>query len=152
MSRSAAKRGDSWWAELTTPSWADGLDDDDGLEWFIVEFLVSPRDSWRRNGSGQPAFGAGLSFSYRGRRKFPAVLDSDQSTWPELLERRGISVGATGDGRGRCFKTLYLAEVMANANNLHDQAAAVASWAAAAVSEVAALTPPSPETDRSGID
>lgn len=122
----------------------------DDTTWW-AEFRVSPVDDWREDGYGEPAFGAGLSFDhYRRQVQWPPPLES--SSWVRELNGRGISVGQTDQGPvGRCFRTLYLSEVMSRGTDLDEQAAFVARWAEESVREIASLTPP-PITDSESVD
>lgn len=130
---------DSWRLILEIASWAD----DDEVTWW-AELLVSPMDNWREDGFGEPAFGAGLSFgSVRKQIQWPHALNPEHSDWARELRARGISVGQTDDGSiGRCFRTLYLSEVMSRGTDLDEQARAVADWVQESVCEIASLTPP----------
>lgn len=133
--------GDSWVLRLddNIDSWAENY----GVTWWC-DLLVAPVDDWREDGYGEPAFGAGLCFGREPRKpiQWPRVLDPE-SDWPRELRAKGISVGETDGGWvGRCFRTLYLSEVMSRGSDLDEQAKSVADWATEAVDEIRSLTPP----------
>jgi hypothetical protein len=108
-----------------------------------AELLVGPTDWWRpvERRLDEPALGAGYSFALSDGKGWPPALSPDSRWAADLREKDEIEVAAEDPSRGRVFRTIYLAEVMAHGADLVAQATWGATQAAAALERVTGRRP-----------
>lgn len=111
-------------------TWADPLDG-------YLELSLSGSDEWTREQTGEPAFGAG--FNLPGDLE-ESLRSAARQPWRESLETQGVTV-AELDGEILLYRTLYLADLVAEGPTLDAQAQALATWADESFAILAAHDP-----------
>jgi hypothetical protein len=109
-----------------------------------AELLVDRTDPWRspERRLDEPALGVGYSFELRAGRGWPSPLEPGSRWAAQLWSEHEIEVVAESETRGRVFRTIYLAEVMAHGADLADQVRWGATRAAAALALITSQRPP----------
>jgi len=138
LPRGDSKLADTWYVLLDHPWPVLGPDQAGGWP----ELLVSPEDDWTEDPVGEPAFGVGYTFPLGKGDDLPPAVRTPELT--KAFEKHGITRGFTDDRkRGRCFKTLYVAELIGR-SDLEAQAEEVACWAVESLELIASQPASSP--------
>ena len=88
-----------------------------------LELMVAGSDDWWPDGTGEPAFGAGLTLS----EPLYEALAADED-WVDGLDTDGITIAPFQDNT-RVYRTLPVRELLTAGGTLEEQARALAEWA-----------------------
>jgi DNA-binding protein len=106
-----------------------------------AELAVFESDSWSFDRLDEPAFGAGVSLP---AKLYEQLRDASRTAWREGLASEGVAVTDTEDGVVRCYRTLYVAELISKGATVDAQATWLGRWAADAVELIVSRAPQPP--------
>jgi hypothetical protein len=101
-----------------------------------IDLAAASSDEWTEDRLGEPVIGAGFSLP---SDRYEGLRSQTSAPWREKLRAQNISF--TLDEYVRCFRVVYLAELIAKGPTLDSQAKWLSEWADQSINVIASLDP-----------